>query len=336
MKIVCYGASVTAQNEQAGYYHALKKAFINQPEIELFQVSFAASVFDQAGYGFMRAIESEIKNPDICIIDWLTPGSVSFNEKKITALSTFLLSKNCLPLWVNFPRTDDINNQRKCYKQVKNHCEQLGLPFLDVYEHPSINKLPLEDIIRDKVHTTPLGGQLYAEVIASFIKNLKIDQYEISNKKAIDFDSTHIPEIINKEFSLTAETEVNLEFSVERDLNFELYFLGEIGPYTPLLELIILNESLDHIENIKINCLDMWSHYNRKKCIKILWKKIKKGEYKLTIRSLNEHAVLDVELKKPIDKSKYPSENLLSLPINQISFNAELKKFEVKEVEKNV
>lgn len=76
----------------------------------------------------MKAIESEIKVPNICIIDWLTPGSVKFN-KKISTLSNFLLSKNCLPLLVNFPRTDDIDNERAYYKQVKDYCEQLGLPF---------------------------------------------------------------------------------------------------------------------------------------------------------------------------------------------------------------
>lgn len=75
MKIVCFGASVTAQKETAGYYHFLEGSYKKRNlEFNFDKVSFGASNFNDAGFAYMKTIEQNMFKPDVCIIDWLTPA----------------------------------------------------------------------------------------------------------------------------------------------------------------------------------------------------------------------------------------------------------------------
>lgn len=333
MNIICYGASVTAQKEQAGYFHALKEKYAENDNINFYQISFAASVFDHAGFSFMKSIENIVSNPTVCIIDWLTPGAVKFKLEKIETLSFYLLSLGCLPVWVNFPRTDDIENNRECYHQVKKHCEAWKIPFLDVYKDERIHSLDIEEVLRDKVHTTPLGGKLYAEVLSDFLHTLESEKIDslVSHASSIRGSSLLPPSLINTDFELNLNNSIHLYFNASRKLHFELYFLGEIGPYTPILDLVFTDTETDSSEAIAVNCLDIWSHYNRIKCIKVLWKNIEPGNYQLKINALDIAAIDSVEIKKPVNKDVYPDGEPLKINVQQISCNVELTDFSVQE-----
>jgi hypothetical protein len=143
---------------------------------------------------------------------------------------------------------------------------------------------------------------------------------------------THVaPTIINESFVLRPNIELELELLVKNDTNFELYALAEIGPYTPILELIFTNIATQEREQVTVNCLDMWSHYNRIKCIKILWKKLKIGTYKLAIQPISEAAIGMIDLKKPVNTDVYPENSALQLPIEKLSCNVELINFHIIE-----
>ncbi|WOD06173.1 hypothetical protein [Marinomonas sp. GJ51-6] len=332
MNIIFYGASVTAQKEQAGYYHALKRMFNDRPDIEFHQVSFAASVFDQAGFAFMRSIEDYTSEGDVCFIDWLTPSAAKFNKDKISALTAYIVSLGALPVWVNFPRLDDLNNERPCYEQIRQHCIELGLPFIDAWKDPKVNSVPIEEVLRDVVHTTPLGGQLYADVLASFIYRLTATQLSVQKNIMGALSEYKAPALVTKEIILDNSKQINLTFNVPYSIRFELYFLAEIDSYTPLLSLEFTNLTSQETETYQVNCLDIWSHYNRSKCIKVLWLKVDKGDYRLSIKSLNKPAIDEVEVKKPVDKDIYPDNQPLLLPIQQMSCNVDLKEIITEEL----
>lgn len=331
MNIVCYGASVTAQKEQAGYFYALKKMYKNKENMNFYQVSFAASVFDQAGFAFMKNLENITKDISVCFIDWLTPGSQKFNIQKVESLSLYLLSLGALPVWVNFPRLDDLDNNRLCYQQVKQHCLEFNIPFIDAYQNSKLKSIPIDKLLRDKVHTTPLGGQLYAEILQDFLENLKSPISLPENYKSKISSSINESYLISEEIDFDIKKAIKINFNSDIDLFFELYFLAEIGPYTPILNLALKNLNTGSTECIEVNCLDIWSHYNRVKCIKILNKKISKGKYELFISTSNVSAVESIDIKKPVDKEKYPNKEL-SIPIQQISCNVQFEKFTIEEM----
>lgn len=333
MNIICYGASVTAQKEQAGYYHALVKKYHGIDNCKFHQISFAASVFDHAGFSFMKTIENEVASPTVCFIDWLTPGAVKFKIEKIETLSSYLLSLGCLPVWVSFPRADDIDNQRECYSQVQSHCSSWQIPFLDVYKDSRIHSLQIEEVLRDKVHTTPLGGQLYAEVLSDFLDTLSLEKIkQIVGEYASNRGNALLPpSLVDKRFDLNLGATISMNFKVEKDIHFELYFLGEIGPYTPILELEFTDLVGNSSEVLEVNILDVWSHYNRVKCNKILWKKITAGTYSLVINAVNQAAINNIEVKKPVNRELYPENLPLTMRVEQISCNVELTGFSLEE-----
>lgn len=333
MNIICYGASVTAQKEAAGYYHVLKSLFKNSSNINLERVSFAASTFDQAGFAFSREIERLKQKPDLCIIDWLTPGSIKFNVDKINALSKYLLNLGCLPLWVNFPRSDDLDNKRECYQQVASHCLTYHIPFLDLSNDAGFLSNSPEFYLRDKVHTTPEGGVLYAQVIKNKLDAINIKElFNNAILKPIN-SSLIVPSLNDVSCSLLPKlNSVLLKFDVIESIQFELFFLATIGPYTPLLKIDILNVLENTGETITVNCLDKWSHYDREKCIKVLLKKINAGKYEVRISPLNEAAIELVDIKKPVNRDIYKEGNPLTLPIQKISSNVILNDFLVEEI----
>lgn len=105
--------------------------------------------------------------------------------------------------------------------------------------------------------------------------------------------------------------------------------LAEIGPFTPVLDIKIVSED-DHSEaSFSLNCLDIWSHYNRKKCIKIMTKSFNKGIYKIFIKASSQRAIDEIEVKKPVDRKLYPVNKGLELMIDNISSNASLTGLEV-------
>lgn len=100
MNLVCFGASVTAQSTEAGYFQQLLRSSSICSFSSVQKVAFGASHFEYAGYGFIQDVLD--MEPDVCIIDWLTPSMKGFSEYKIHLLNWSLLEIGAFPIWFFF------------------------------------------------------------------------------------------------------------------------------------------------------------------------------------------------------------------------------------------
>lgn len=100
-------------------------------------------------------------------------------------------------MWVNFPRLDDLENTRECYHQVSKHCKDVGLPFIDVAKIIKNKSVLIDDVLRDTVHTTPFGGQLYANILEDFLDNLDVNKTLCNITLESNKLMLSVPEIVN-------------------------------------------------------------------------------------------------------------------------------------------
>lgn len=296
IKVLCYGASVTAQKDASGYVQQLIDLLPNN-KFDVAKIGRGASHFEYAGFGFSREIEAH--NPDILIVDWLTPSMKSFSQNKIDIFNEHFISLGIHIIWVNFPRKDDLKNERPCFRQVNNSCQKYGITFLDINSH--IMHDP-DKYLRDSVHTTQEGAVLYAELLAQAVHNA------ISSSTPI-YTLKHVLPSINK---VSATVSLNSPFCIELDgtsNSLEILIECFIGPNTPMLNVRAFgDERIGEVEELTVNPVDPWCYYTRKMVLPIilvkLKSKIKKIELSVGEGDPFENVVLNKEIKEKVGSKK--------------------------------
>ncbi len=315
---MCYGASVTAQKKQSGYFTHLQKHFENKSNFELSKLSFGASHFDYAGYGYAKQMLEE--KPDIALIDWLTPSMKKFSLDKIINLNNELIKLGCLPIWVNFPRKDDLNCQRECYTQVKKVALKSGAIFFDLIEQLSAEKIENE-YLRDIVHTTECGAEKYASKIIELIDSIVISDFELKIlplDKPIDIFSIYdIESLIDKGSPLLMKVIKTTDLSP-----IELLLNTRIGPNSCFIDIEIYDESGVLIETKIINPTDPWCHYSRDMILPTVRLPYLKESYSIKLKHGGDNALDDVKLKGEV---REPLEDNKFIHIYNIACNMELE-----------
>ena len=173
---------------------------------------------------------------------------IKINDEAVQYIDTLINkcgSINCKPIFLfvpfkDFPGKDDFHlfcksilNKRKIF-------------FIDVgteIETHDINK-----VLRDTIHTTEYGSNLYSKVIyEKFIENR--DNISVPNKLP-DTKYTCIKRIkVNREFKNCIRLSGNCDV---------IGFLLTIGPHSGMVEII------DGLESYNENTWDRWCHYTRK------------------------------------------------------------------------
>jgi len=305
MKLVCYGASVTAQKNETGYFQQLQEMPCATHFESIEKLAFGASQFEYAGYSFMQDVLD--KQPDICVIDWLTPSMPGFNAFKIDLLNYALLSINCLPVWVFFPRVNNFSNPPNSFTQVSESTQKFSLDFLDLRgEMPDFLDDP-KKYLRDAVHTTLDGAECYAKTINNELeKSIKeFDERLNLAKKSEGFKLTaeqkySIPLIKKSEFTINSSDSVELDFHYKGGF-FEVYFDTEIGPHICFLDFTLYKDGKIFDHQI-FNKVDPWCYYNRSMIIETLRKRIPAGSYKLVIKKGEGNPFAESETRKPVEE----------------------------------
>ena len=305
MKLVCYGASVTAQQKETGYFQQLESASCASQFESIEKVAFGASQFEYAGYAFMRDVLE--KKPDLCVIDWLTPSMKGFNEFKIDLLNQALLEINCLPIWVFFPRTDNFDNIPEAYNQVLKSAERFGVSFLDLRDYLVDFTNDPQKYLRDAVHTTLEGAKCYAKVINQKIESVlpSIGEHIARAKLSQGYSDTSqknlaIPLIKPVIFTLNSNTSAVLEFDFKGGL-FEVFFEAEIGPFICYWDFTLYHEE-EIIYKETLNNADPWCFYRRSMVIETIRKRLAPGSYKLHIKKRDGNPMLEKTTRKPIEE----------------------------------
>ncbi len=318
MKLVCYGASVTAQKDKSGYFFYLQNLLEKHGFSVIERLSFGASHFDYAGFGYSRLL-IDLK-PDICLIDWLTPSMKEFTTDKIVKLNNELIINGAIPIWVNFPRKDDLNNERKCFQQVKNACHDASIEFWDFCEMVNGVKEHPEKFIRDVVHTNEIGALSYAEVLAcNLIKDRHIP-------KLTDTPIKKLPLVYSFERKINIGEMVCVDIKLSQETLVEVLLEAIIGPAVCLFELEIIEKHTGNIVLKKeVNPADPWCYYERTMVLPPIKAQCDKGDYTLGILAVDGDPLSSIELRQPINRESFER----SIQFNRIAVNADY--FEITE-----
>lgn len=322
MKLLCYGASVTAQKFETGFFQQLTEGKLKERFSEIERVSFGASQYEYAGYAFINDVL--IEKPDICFIDWLTPGMKAFSTFKIDLLNQVLLERGCVPVWGFFPRVRNFSDLPEAYYQVEKSANEFQVPFVDFRsEMPDFTKQP-DKYLRDDVHTTLLGAQKYSDKITSVIEDILPKREDIlSNAKNTDKFYSFSQEGIKPPSINRVDVEVNNDTALEFEFHFsggllEVFFETDVGPHMCLTKFSLLHENEVVFEQI-FNNADPWSHYKRHMVIETLRKRFPKGLYRLVVKKYNGNPFDDKQTKKPIVEKWVDSDRYLLIKRASIS-----------------
>ncbi len=171
MKVVCFGASVTAQStnhstgEVTGYVDALISLYHSEnSSVEFSRIAAGSSHFNEAGFLlFDTVLES---NPDIVIFDWHTTSSDVWNQKLVDAVYWKIKQSTVYFLIAIFPRRTNIANGTVPFsvKQIEKYSTLANLDILNFYGNHDIG-IHIASYLRDEVHTNSLGAVAYAKEI---------------------------------------------------------------------------------------------------------------------------------------------------------------------------
>lgn len=230
-----FGASVTKQ--KTGYAEMLKQYFKDE---NIFIHGFGSCHIVDAGICNIDDVLTN--NPDYCFIDWFTTGWVSTDTRTLDCLNTIIKKfsdKKCKLIFLFLLRKDH-EKRIEFYNFMKNHLNKLHIAYIDINDHLEYS----ESLLRDIVHTTDEGSEVYAKTIFekfNIIKStLKIPNVDIETKYS-DLKMLPVNKIFHKNIIFDGDSEI---------VCFEL----EVGPNSSAIQ---FNDA-----NV-INIWDQWCHYKR-------------------------------------------------------------------------
>tara|TARA_R110001583_G_scaffold192940_1_gene360207 strand:+ start:1153 stop:2121 length:969 start_codon:yes stop_codon:yes gene_type:complete len=315
MKVVIYGASVTAQKNKDGFFHYLEE----NSEFEITRIPFGASHLQFAGIAMIsKVIEQQ---PEVCILDWVTPSTKVFPMGVVERINRILHQNNILPVWVLFPRTDDPKCERECCKQII--ATESDTVLVRNFTRSRFSQgHELSDILRDAVHTNKLGAPLYAEYIVDSLKQLDLTKF-----MNLSFSREHesVPIVLRNELKIDTDNKLSLDLVILEESDINIYMFCNIGPTSPILNLTLVKD--DNVVFIgQRNIVDPWCYYYRDMLINLpTFKNLKMGKYKLIISISDDDPFDKVNTLKPIENDSSSKELGRFLKTYEISIDGNLK-----------
>lgn len=247
MNIVCFGASVTVQKQ--GYCLKLKELFGN--EYTVIQKGYGSMHIFDAGISFIDDVIN--LKPQICLIDWFSTGYIIEDTTFLDTIVYKLYQNGCIPIFLFLDRKD-IKNRENMYKFCKNYSEKNGIEYIELYD--IWNK---DIILRDVVHTTIDGAEIYGENIYNFLKNKIIPNMPMyfsniicpSKNKYCFIKNLTINKIVTSEIIFTGNCEITGIYQ-------------NIGPFSGKIKYIYYDENENIKKENEVSIFDKWCHYQRK------------------------------------------------------------------------
>jgi len=238
--IAVYGASITQQKN--GYARQLSSKL--DETVQIF--GYGGMHIKDAGISFIDKV-LEVK-PSYCFIDWFSTGYKDTNKETMEYIDTIIYkftTNNCKLIFLFFPRTDD-EGREEFYLFCKKYLEKKKIFYIDL--NSEINNNELNIVLRDIVHTTDYGSNLYSSKIAEIFKTNKNNIIFPSNMEATQYsyiDKISIERVFDKTLVLNGNCKI-------------IGFYLTVGPHSGIVE-------IDNGESIqKYNTWDRWCAYPRK------------------------------------------------------------------------
>lgn len=232
-----FGASVTAQKNS--YAKILSK-----------KLKCQQNIFGYGGEHLLNAgmiyIDNVLKiKPEICFIDWFSTGYKTFDENTIKKYMNTIVYKfskqNCKLIFLFLPYNNYDDNMLLWHNLIKQYLDKSYLFYIDLNKNLKYSK----EIIRDFVHTTDLGSEIYSNLI---YENL-----------ILNYDKLKIP----NNFEKTKTELINLKkLYINRNFKKYMNIKGDCTIVTCCLE-IGPNSGYIDIGEKQFLLWDQYCHYNR-------------------------------------------------------------------------
>jgi hypothetical protein len=245
VRLVCFGASVTAQTGDAGFCSHLREYLSRSlPGVtfELDRMAFGANHFDDAAFFNIDRIAS--KKPDICLLDWHSTGLAQFDEDRYVYVTDYLVRSEILPVHVFFPRKDGVGIERLNVLQSRFMEQTLGLPCIDLGELSESPEI-LDRYLRDGVHTNVEGARAFADRIAVGLEQIIRTGAEFGCRsdarlsRPIALDRAAAPpsilDFLKNPLIVDDNSSLMIAVSGQGDREIELYADLLIGPHAPII-----------------------------------------------------------------------------------------------------
>jgi hypothetical protein len=254
-KILFYGASVTAQAGDTGFFELVKKELM-ELGFEVFRTAYGGCHIDDAGfYRFESALENDFS---FIVFEWNTTGLSTYNEFKLAYILQLVKSRGAKPLFLILPQESTVVNKRNSENQILYICRRLNIPLLDVSDGLSLEKFKL--LVRDIVHTNELGANFYKEKIVSFIKKVvnEASDYFDGFNLLDDHSIKHLKSnILPYEICLKKEETLKINIKSFSDVYSELLIRHRIGTFSPVISIS------DGVLKKSLSLWDSYCHYER-------------------------------------------------------------------------
>lgn len=172
--IAIYGASVTKQKE--GYAKRLKKDLGEKVKI----FAYGGMHLNDAAICFVQDVTKY--HPEYCFIDWFSTGYTRTDNATIEYIDTLIYAFSeigCKIIFLFLPR-NNIEERKDYYTFCKAILNEREVHFIDINQELSPED-ELTNILRDAVHTTYYGSNLYSEIIISKFDEIKSDLQILQN-----------------------------------------------------------------------------------------------------------------------------------------------------------
>jgi hypothetical protein len=286
--IVCFGASVTRQNNS--YADFLQ----NLLEYNIYKEAYGSMHLSDAGICFLNKVIEH--NPKYCLIDWFSTAKTDYGNEIIKYLDAIiykLAAHNIQPIFLLFPISIMLDSRLEMYQNIHKYAKEHNIYIIDIYSKSVEENIDKQSLIKDYVHTTLFGAEYYAKQIAFYMKKFVVE----SDHKILIPEKNKYSNI--KEFTSPISVKDFLEIEVDDEL---IGIYQTIGPYSDSISIF---DSYGNLLN-KHDIWDIWSHYERE-TIKIHIPK--PGRYLI---KLNNNSVDKTKCKQNFDFSNYNA-NILNL-----------------------
>ena len=239
-KIAFYGASVTQQrNGFVDHFAKLSKA-------KVLKFGFGGMHLSDAGICFVDKVVAV--RPDICFVDWFSTWYMNQDGKFDLYIDTIVekLQKiDCRVIFLFFPQNKDlkVSDWKSFYQICKNYLANQGVEHITVDE--SLSEYPVDEILRDEIHTTKNGSRLYAEEIFSYLQRSK--PLPKADVRSNIYSSLSV---------LPVKRSFDKEVVLEGNCHIQGFFL-KVGPWSGIVDVSTGTTSK------KENTWDQWCYYGR-------------------------------------------------------------------------
>jgi hypothetical protein len=255
-KILIYGASVTAQAGDTGYFDKVKNSLESNNICHVSRIYYGGCHLDDAGFYKFEEVQTELY--DYIVFEWNTTGLIQYNELKLCYLLQKINAKGSKPIFMILPQEANISKNRNAENQIIALTKSYDIPLLDM--RINLDLATFRSYVRDVVHTNVNGADFYSLTMIKFFSEIVESPEKYWNKfNQLSKDDLSFLSAKVKPFDIELKSNQILKFIIKsKSSNFsEILIRQRIGPFSPVVSIE------DGIFSKKISLWDVYCHYER-------------------------------------------------------------------------